>query len=101
MNSLEQRVAYLEGVIAQLLKSDRYTVQKTVQIFDGRNMQLGNGTGTMIGTEAAQKLGFLGTAPIPRQASIALPTGGSTTDTQARVAIGTVISTIQAFGFIA
>mgnify|MGYP001566893665 CR=1 FL=1 len=50
--------------LSSLLKSDRFTFEKTIQILDGRNIQLGKGTGTKIGTETSQKIGFLGSTPI-------------------------------------
>lgn len=57
--------------LTQLNKSDRYTIQKTLQMFDGRNIQLGTGTGTIIGTATNQKLGFFGHAPAAQQTASA------------------------------
>lgn len=73
--NLEERVAYLEGVLSMLLASDRYTFQKHLHIFDGRNVQLGVTTGTKIGTAATQKLGFYGATPVVQAA---LPSAAST-----------------------
>ena len=73
----------LEG----LLKSDRYTFEKTVQLLDGRNIQVGKTTGSMFGTETTQKIGFLGKTPVVRQATPVL--------------LGDVIAVLQAFGFVA
>ena len=53
--------------LASLLKSDRYVFEKTLQIADGRKVQVGKGTGTMIATEATQKLGFFGATPVVQQ----------------------------------
>lgn len=60
---LERRVAEIEGLLAQLIKSDRYIFQRTLQLLDGRNIQLASGTGSMIGTANSQKLGFFGGTP--------------------------------------
>ncbi len=56
-----------------LVKSDRYTIQKDLQIFDGRNFQLASGTGTKIGTGATQKLGFFGKTPAIQPTDIGVP----------------------------
>jgi hypothetical protein len=53
----------LEG----LLKSDRYTFAKTIQILNGRNIALGTGDGTKIGTETTQRLGFFNATPVIQQ----------------------------------
>ena len=47
--------------------SDRFMMNKTFQLMDGRNIQLGKGTGTKIGTEATQKIGFFGASPVAQQ----------------------------------
>lgn len=49
-----------------MIKSDRFMFEKLIQIADGRNIQLGRTTGTMIGSVNDQKLGFLGTTPRAR-----------------------------------
>lgn len=64
MNPLEIRIKYLEELFSMLIKSDRYTFQKTIQIFEGRNIQTGTGTGTSIGTAPNQKIGFYGSAAV-------------------------------------
>lgn len=90
MNDLEQRVTYLEGVIKQLVASDRYTIQKSTQISDGRNIQVGKGTGTKIGTSALEKLAFHGATPIVQTTFIVAPIGGATTDGVARGIINNI-----------
>lgn len=47
---------------------DRFYFQKNLQIFDGKNIQIGRTVGTKIGTEATQKIGFYGVTPIVQQA---------------------------------
>lgn len=106
MNPLEQRVAELEGRLAQLEKRDRYTIQKLIQILDGRNIQLGTTTGTKIGTATTQKLGFYNATPIVRPATINDPSTPSAAYSQAEAqsavtAINTLIDRLQALGLIA
>lgn len=55
--------------LSHLFKSDRFTFEKTLQILDGRNIQLGKTTGTKIGTETIQKLAFFNSTPISQQTS--------------------------------
>lgn len=57
----------IDEKMAKLENTDRYTFQKKIQIFDGRNIQLGKNTGTMLGTEASQKIGLYGINPTPQQ----------------------------------
>lgn len=96
-----QRLERIEGLLSMLIKSDRYTIQKHIQMLDGRNIQLGITTGTKIGTAATQKLGFFGVTPVVQQATIADPSAGATIDTQARNAINSILDVLDAFGFTA
>lgn len=50
--------------LSNFLGSDRYTFQKHLQLFDGRNIQVGKGTGTKFGTETTQKLGWWNKSPV-------------------------------------
>lgn len=55
--------------------SDRFIFQKHLQLFNGRNIQVGKTTGTKIGTEggaSGQKLGFFGTTPAVQQTGVAV-----------------------------
>ena len=63
----EQVRIIIRQELESLIKSDRYVLEKNLQIMDGRNVQLGLTTGTKIGTSTSQKLGFLGVTPIIRQ----------------------------------
>jgi hypothetical protein len=69
MNPLEQRVAHLEAQLAQLLKSDRMVLERTLQMADGRSIQVGTTTGTRIATATTQKLGFWGLTPVTQPAA--------------------------------
>lgn len=66
----EQIKEIIRGELAFLLKSDRFTFEKLIQILDGRNIQLGKTTGTKIGTETAQKIGFFNTTPVDQPAAL-------------------------------
>jgi len=60
----EQRIRQIiREELSSLIRSDRYTFHKLIQILDGRNIQLGVTTGTKIGTATTQRLGFFGTTP--------------------------------------
>lgn len=63
----EERIRILEDRLNMLEKSDRYTFEKKIQILDGRTIQTGTRTGTMIAIEPTQKLGFFGTTPDSQQ----------------------------------
>lgn len=54
----------------EFIASDRFIFHKLVQFLDGRNIQLSKGTGTKIGTETNQKLGFYNATPVIQQTAI-------------------------------
>lgn len=99
--NLEEKVRILEEKINMLEKSDRYTIHKTTQFLDGRNIQLGLTTGTKLGTDASQKLGFFGVTPVVQQSAITAPAGGATQDAEARTAINTIRTVLQNLGLTA
>lgn len=65
--SLENRVKALESLLGNMLLSGKMVLSKDIQMQDGRNIQLAKGTGTIIGTETNQKLGFFATTPVVQQ----------------------------------
>ena len=76
---LRTQVQLLQARLDRLEKSDRYTFEKTLQILDGRKIQLGVSTGTMIGTvggATGQKLGFFGATPVVQRTGVAVTAGG-------------------------
>ncbi len=73
-----------------LMKTDRFTFEKLLQILDGRNIQIGTSTGTKIGTAASQKIGLWGATPVIQASAISAPTGGATQDAEARTAINSI-----------
>ena len=81
-----QQFQLLQRVVAQLdrlEKSDRYTFLKTLQLLDGRNIQVGTGTGTSFGTETTQKLSLYGVTPVIQASAISAPSTPSGTYSQA------------------
>ena len=93
----EERIARLEALVAQLMRSDRYSFEKLLQVHDGRNIQLGIATGTKIGTATTQKLSFYNATPVVRQASV---TDADGTLAGATTAINTIIDRLQAYGLL-
>lgn len=100
--SLEERVKILEGLLAHLIKSDRYTVHKTMQFLDGRNIQVGNSNGTQIATEATQKLGFWGATPVVRPVKIDNPSGAGAAgvDSPARQGVISILNLLEEVGLM-
>lgn len=72
--------------LANFDATERYTIQKLMQFFDGRNIQLGKTAGTKIGTAATQKLSFHGVTPVIQASAIATPTAPGATYLQAEAA---------------
>ena len=97
----EQVRQIIKEELSNFLGSDRYIFQKNIQIFDGRNIQLGRTNGTKMGTATAQLLGFYGVTPVDQPATISDPSGGGTVDTQARTAINALIDRLQELDLIA
>lgn len=106
----EERVRQIiREELANFESIDRYTFQKHLQIFDGRNIQTGRGTGTKIGTAADQKIGFHGSTPIIQQtassqspASFVANSSGIVDDTATwgGYTVGDVVAILQAYGFL-
>ena len=87
--------------LATLIRSDRFTFAKTIQVLDGRNIQLGRSVGTQIGTAIDQLLGFYGATPVNKPETIADPSGqADDLDTEARTAINALIDRLQELGLI-
>lgn len=60
--------------LGNLIKSDRFTFEKLIQILDGRNIQVGQTTGTKIGLDATSKLSVYGETPVIQASAISSPT---------------------------
>lgn len=54
----------------------------------------------IISFDKESQIGFFGANPVKKQASITAPSGGGTVDSQARTAIGSIITTLQTLGLI-
>lgn len=92
--------------LAYLIRNDRFTFNKLIQVLDGRNIQLGRTTGTKIGTGTDQLLGFYGTTPVdqPTAAPYANDQGGTYNQTDVQsitTAVNAVIDRLQELGLTA
>lgn len=94
INQLKTRLDYLE-------KSDRYVFQKTIQILDGRNIQVGLATGTRIGTATTQRLSVYGVTPVVQAAAISAPSGGAVVDVEGRATTNSIRTALTNFGITA
>lgn len=102
IKQLNRRIQVLENLLFALVSSDRYTFQKHLQLFDGRNIQTGKTTGTKIGTDTDQKLSFHGQTPSIQQSKINDPSGQATDlDAEARTAINAIIDVLENKGLTA
>lgn len=73
LQQLQERVKLLEDIINMLIRSDRYTFHKKIQILDGQNIQVGRGTGTKIGLSSSEKIGFYGVTPVDKPETVSDP----------------------------
>lgn len=100
--NLEERVRFLEGVIAQLVASDRYMVGRKLQMREGIDIAFGTQTGTKIGSSASEKLALWGVTPIVQPSSIAdVAVAGVASDGTARGKINDILTALRAAGLIA
>jgi hypothetical protein len=76
------------------IKTDRYVFDKHIQILDARNIQLGRGTGTKIGTAIDQKLAFYGSTPVDKPETVNDSAGDDA------LAVNTIIDRLQELGLI-
>jgi len=102
MNPLELQIQELQGRLDKLEKSDRFTVYKTLQMEDGRNISAGRKNGTKIGTASDQKLGFYGVTPVDQPVGLSpVAQTGSAEDGTARAKINLIITRLEELGLIA
>ncbi len=99
--SLEQRVIEIENRLNQLDSVGLLNIVKLMKFNEGVNIQAGKNTGTKIGTETSQKLGFFSKTPIIQPGAISAPSGGTTIDSQARSAITSLINALHNLGLTA
>ena len=73
----EQRIRQIiQEELSAWIMTDRFVFQKHLQLFDGKNIQVGNGTGSSFGTATTQKISFYGETPVVQASAISAPTGG-------------------------
>lgn len=90
MKQLQDRVAKLEAQLDYFLRPNKYYFQ--------RNIELGNGS--TIGVAANSKVGFFGTTPVVKPATVTLTGGGASIDGNARIAIAGILSLLQSIGLM-
>lgn len=98
-----------EALIRQIIREElqgmielnRFSFKKNVEFMDKRNIKVGKTNGTKIGTASTEKLGFYGATPVIRPGHIANPSGGSTTDAEARTAINSILEKLERLGLLA
>jgi hypothetical protein len=105
IEQLKQRVTFLEGIINQVFRGDRYLFQKNLDIKD-KDIVLSAVRGTKIGTAATQKIAFHGSTPVIQAAAVTAPSGGGSGSTDAidisgRTAINAIITALKNKGLTA
>ena len=86
---------------AQQVFKKRVSFEGDIAIREARDIALGTTTGTKIGTATGQKVGFYNATPVVQQGKIGDPSGGATTDAEARTAINSIIDALEALGITA
>lgn len=97
---LKQRIGELERKINILFYSDRYIFSRDIEMESGRNIQLSTNVGTQLASASNQLLGFWGTSPVDKPATISDPSGGVTIDSEARTAIIAILDLLQETGLM-
>ena len=59
--------------LESFMKIDKFVFEKPIQILDGRNIQVGQTTGTKIGTATTQKIALHGVTPVVQAGAIDSP----------------------------
>lgn len=98
---LQERIQKLEDTLSMLVRSDRYTFLKDIEMDNGRNIQLSKNYGTKIGTASTQKLAFWGDTPVTQPAAIAdVASGAGDSDGTARAKINALLAALRTTGII-
>ena len=102
IQQLNERITYLEGVIANMTKTGSYTFKKDVVLYN--DIVIGTAIGTKIGTEggaSGQKIALWGTTPVVQPAAIAdVAAGGADSDGTARTKINAILAALRLPGYI-
>jgi len=92
----EQVRKIIHEELGSYVASDRFTFHKHVQVFDGRNIQVGRTTGTKIGTATDQKLSVYGVTPITQGSAISSPTTpGATYDQSEALSMKSAVDSLR------
>lgn len=89
-NDQEMRILQLEKTVTQLTSVLSSILQNSTatKIYFKNQVQF----------DREGKVGFFGVDPVGKQSAITAPSGGGTVDSQARTAIGTIITTLKNLG---
>lgn len=87
--------------LSAIIRNNKFTFDRPIQILDGNDITLAQNFGTRIGTSADQKLGFFGATPIPKTAQGVLiqRTGGAVQDAEARAGVADINYFLAQYGF--
>ena len=105
----EQEKRVREIIKEEMEGTFAYVFSKHIQVLDGRNIQVGKTTGTKIGTETTQKIGFFGSTPIIKQTTISQSPADFSAGTSEIVndsatwggyTVGDLVNIFKAFGLI-
>jgi hypothetical protein len=89
-----------DGILTWMEDEDYFKFSDDIFMLGGENIVLDTSTGTKIGTATSQLLGFYNATPVNQPDTIADPSGGLVTDTEARTAINALIDRLQELGLI-
>lgn len=98
--NLKREIEELKDIFYKDNFSAFQVFKKQIRLADGINLELGSYTGTKIGTETTQKIGFFGKVPKVQPGFINKPNGGDVVDIQARAAVSDVITVLEDLGII-
>src|SRR3990167_10735726 len=86
---------YRTNFIDKVIHNNPVYFNGKVFLKDGNTISTGATTGLKIGNAITEKIGFYNTIPVIQGGSIADPTGGITTDSEARTAINALITRLE------
>lgn len=105
---LKKEVEFLKNFLNSFQHSDRYVFQKNLQLQDGRIIQIGVATGTVIGDGGSNKivqltptkLGFFSTAPVVRHSVGGASTAGATYGATEQSMLQNLWNALRAYGLL-
>jgi len=97
-SQLETRVRLLENRLDQFSYLDRFIFQRDIEIFDEKDFTFSRTTGTRIGTNVAEKMGFWNVTPVNQPDTVTDASGcNGTADDK----VNELIDRLQELGLIA